>query len=366
MKHYDLAVVGGSFSGLACARSAAAKGVRTVVYERKQTPGAYTQSTGIFVKEIAESFGLPAHLTRKINGIRLYSPRLDSVDLHSEHYYFLATDTTGVLDWMARQVKIAGGLVRCGEKVDAIVRTPQRLLLTRQNTSCSYLVGADGVTSTVARQFHLGTHKHFLLGAECVVTGFERLDPDYLHVFLDARYAPGYIGWLLHGVHHTQVGVAVQYPKRPALEPFLLHLQRHFGGSIKVLGKRGGFIPCGGVVRPFAGDRVCLLGDAAGTVSPLTAGGIHPAIDIGERLGAAVADYIHYQGAAPHQVIEEALPDYRFKRYLRLLNRHIVPPNWLLNACLGNPVFQRMAQIIFFHHRGLLCKEAWREILSSR
>lgn len=366
MKHYDLAVVGGSFSGLACAQSAAIKGARTIVFERKKTPGAYTQSTGLLVKEIAESINVPRHLTRKIHGIRLYSPNMQCVDLYSDNYYFLATNTGGVLDWMARQVKIAGGLVRCGEKVDAIFRRSDRFVLTRQNTSCSYLVGADGVNSSVARQFDLGVNQSVLLGAEYAVAGFDRLDPDYLHVFLDSDHAPGYIGWLLHGVDHTQVGVAVQYPRRPDLKAFVVHLLGHFGGGAEILGKRGGFIPCGGIVRPFAGEHICLLGDAAGMVSPLTAGGIHPAIDIGQRLGQAVADYLNYHGAAPPQAIAGLVPDYTFKRCLRRLHGRFAAPNWLLNACLGNRAFQRLAKIIFFHHRGLFCKEAWREILLKR
>lgn len=120
MQHYDLAVAGGSFSGLVCAQRAAENGLRTIVYERKQSPGVYTQSTGIFVKEAAELLGLPGHLTRKIPGIRLYSPDMACIDLKSEDYYFQATDTGGVLDWMAGQVEKSGGVVRCGEKVGAI------------------------------------------------------------------------------------------------------------------------------------------------------------------------------------------------------------------------------------------------------
>jgi digeranylgeranylglycerophospholipid reductase len=363
MKHYDLAVIGGSFSGLACAKSAAASGLKTIVFERKQSPGAYTQSTGIFVKEIAETLNLPQHLTKKISGIRLYGPNMQSIDLCSEHYYFLATDTGGVLDWMARQLKIAGGHIRCGSNVDNIINQDKRTIIPKENISCSYLVGADGAKSKTAQYLQLGRNRQFLLGAEYEVEGLENLDPDFLHVFLDSTYASGYIGWVLHGVNHTQIGTAVNYPQRPDVKGFLLHLLQYFGGSATVINRRGGAIPCGGIVQPFAMGNACLLGDAAGMVSPLTAGGIHPAIELGEQLGKAISDYLLFGGDKPEQCLENIMPNYHFKQPLRWLYSHCPPPNWLLNACIGNPLFQRIAQVTFFHHRGLFCKAAWKEIL---
>ena len=51
---YDLAIVGGSFAGLVCARSAALRGLRTVVLERQPAPGHRMHTTGLLVKEVAE------------------------------------------------------------------------------------------------------------------------------------------------------------------------------------------------------------------------------------------------------------------------------------------------------------------------
>lgn len=42
----DLGIVGASFAGLSCARAAAARGLRTVVYDRKPRPGARIRTTG--------------------------------------------------------------------------------------------------------------------------------------------------------------------------------------------------------------------------------------------------------------------------------------------------------------------------------
>ena len=363
MQHWDLGVVGGSFAGLACAWGAAAHGASVAVFERKKRAGSHTQSTGIFVKEVAEQLSIPSKLTRQICGVRLYAPNMRSFDLFSPGYYFLATNTCEVLDWLASQVQLAGGTVCVGQKVEDIVALPDRVFLSKQNASLRYLVGADGAQSIVSQQCQLGVNKKFLRGAEYELQGFDNVDKDFLHVFLDSHCAPGYIGWLLHGVEHVQVGVAGNGAVRARLNLFLKKLHNQFGGHYEIVGGRGGLIPCGGIVRPYARDRVCLLGDAAGMVSPLTAGGIHPSIQIGKELGKAVSRYLYSGGPLPQDAVRAMIPSYALKKHMRTTFDYLLPPNHILNFALGSRVFKHIAQIIFFHNRGLFSSEAWREIV---
>ena len=88
---FDLVIVGASFAGLVAARTAAMRGLRVAVLDKKPEPGAQVHTTGILVKEAADSLDLPVQLTRKIRGVRLYGPSMDSVDL----------DSPGV--WVARK-----------------------------------------------------------------------------------------------------------------------------------------------------------------------------------------------------------------------------------------------------------------------
>ena len=101
IQRYDLIIVGGSFAGLACARTAALRGLKVAVVDGKSEPGARVRTTGIVVKEASDDFDLPAHLMRKVRGVRLYAPNDRSVDLSAPGYFFQATDTPGVLRWMA-------------------------------------------------------------------------------------------------------------------------------------------------------------------------------------------------------------------------------------------------------------------------
>jgi flavin-dependent dehydrogenase len=83
MESFDLVIAGAGFAGLACARAAATLGLRTAVLERKSDPGAAPRTTGILVKEVAEEWAIPRRLTRKVQGVRLYSPALRVLDLES-------------------------------------------------------------------------------------------------------------------------------------------------------------------------------------------------------------------------------------------------------------------------------------------
>jgi flavin-dependent dehydrogenase len=97
----DVIIVGAGFAGLTCAQSAARRGLRVRVLERKAAVGANPHTTGLLVKEAAQEWEVPAWLTRKIHGVRLYAPALKWVDLESPGYYFLATDTSALLRWFA-------------------------------------------------------------------------------------------------------------------------------------------------------------------------------------------------------------------------------------------------------------------------
>jgi len=367
LNHFDLAVIGGSFAGLSCAIEAQKNGLKTIVFDKKKSSSAYTQSTGLFVKEIAEQITLPANLIRKIEKVKLYSPNMTALELKAPQYYFIATDTCNVLGHFAQMAIENGVTIVQGENVEAIKQSKSGIQLPQQSVTCDYLVGADGAKSKVASLCGLGQNQEFLSGVEYEVTGFNNLDQNSLQVFLDQKLAPGYIGWLVPGVHYTQVGLAVKHPNKPNIKSFIEKISNHFDvKDIKIITKRGGLIPCGGVVKPYAKQNICLLGDAAGAVSPLTAGGIHPAIEIGKLLGKAINDYLQNQALPPHEAIKKHMPTYTTKKQLRRIFDWFNPSNKFFDIVIGNALFKKIAQTVFFHHRGLLSAAAWKDILKMK
>lgn len=364
-QHYDLLVVGAGFAGLACARRAAELGLKVGVLERQSWPGQTVRTTGLLVREADQMLGAPTALTRRIAGVRLHAPSLRHVDLDAPGYYFAATDTPALLRWCAGEAWRAGADLHFTTPFAGARREPQRILVNGGQWSARYLVGADGARSRVAAALGLGRNREFLLGVEAEFSGLP-LAEDRLHCFVDSALAPGYIGWMFMGVNGlTQVGLACRRPHKPDLAAFLARLAplADFGAA-QLIGRRGGLIPVGGVVGPFAERRALLIGDAAGLVSPLTAGGIHLAFESGGRAAELIAGQLECSRPRPLRRAELEYPRFFWKLKLRRL-LDLRPPNAWLDRLLRHPLLLRLARQVYFHRKGLLSRAGWRALLGK-
>ena len=104
-------------------------------------------------------------------------------------------------------------------------------------------------------------------------------------------------------------------------------------------------------MRPVAGPRVLLVGDAAGMVSPVTAGGIHTALKHGLAAGHAIADFLNGRAEDPSGWFVRSYPRFRTKRLLRFLFDHF-QSDALFNLVLGTKPVRMAASIVYFHHKG--------------
>jgi flavin-dependent dehydrogenase len=366
---YDLAIAGAGFAGLVAAHRAARRGLKVVVLERKAEIGRPVHTTGILVAEAMEALAaelgaVPAALVRAVPGIRLYAPSLRSTDLFRAGYAFHATDTPGLLRWLADTAMRAGAELRLGcdlvggEQHAAGVK----LRLAGATLEATWLLGADGAKSQIAEMFGLGRNRRFLVGLEAEFAGAAGIDERLLHTFLDGSLAPGYIGWVVPGCGITQVGIAARRAERPQFDAFVARVATLFDFSrAELVARRSGAIPCGGVVRPAAAGRVVLVGDAAGMVSPLTAGGIYTAVRFGARAADSIVDRLAGTGPDPALALPREYPKFRIKRWLRRA-LDLGPPNWLVNLAIGTPPMQALARLVYFHTRGLGSKAAWKDL----
>ncbi|MEG3190847.1 NAD(P)/FAD-dependent oxidoreductase [Lysobacter sp. D1-1-M9] len=354
----DVVIVGASFAGAACAIAAAQRGLRVVVLERKHDPGDKLRTTGIIVKEAAEQTLLghiPAAMTRRIEEVRLYAPSLKQIALAAPGYYFLTTDTPAVMRWLADQMRVHGVDLRLGCSFTSAERAAGGWQVDGVGTT-RYLVGADGARSRVARRCGLGEVRQFLYGIEYEFPGASLAESGALHCFISKRYAPGYIGWIAQSPTGVQAGLALRHDpahaRVPDIDGFLLRvgqaggLRRH----LKPGHTRAGLIPCSGPVFDMARDRAILIGDAAGIVSPVTAGGIHSAWEHGWAVGRGIAAYLRDDGGAPEQVAIEAAPRFRTKRALRWAFDRL-QFDWPFDLLLYSPPLRWAAKQVYFHKR---------------
>lgn len=358
----DVLIVGASFAGCACAIRAAQLGLKVRLIDRKTDVGAKLHTTGIIVCDAINSNPflqtIPLELTRRIETIRLFSPALSEVVLRSPGYYFLATDTPNLMRWLVAQAAQAGVEVRLGAAFTAAKAVADRIEVA-DHVSTRFLVGADGPQSKVARSFGLSEVRQFLYGVEHELAGTGVPDDDALYCFLTRRYARGYIGWAFQGTHAVQIGTAVRYrtvdgkaDALPELNAFFKHvspvLPLHGAQRAAV---RAGLIPCGGLVKHFARERVLLVGDAAGLVSPVTAGGIHTAWKHGWHMGEAIALHLLRGGPDPGEVARQTYTRFTLKRVLRWGFDHF-QYDWIFNALLHTKAMRAAAQQVYFHRRG--------------
>ena len=355
---WDLIVVGASFAGAACALAAAEYGLRVCVLERKRDPGIRLHTTGIIVREAAEGTWLsrlPSHLVHRVEGVRLYAPGLRRMRLAREDYYFLTTDTPNVMRWLADELRDAGVSLRLGAPFQHAARGGDGWDVQGAGTA-AFVVGADGAKSRVAERTGLDRVRDFLYGVEYEFDGMRLADGDALHCFLSRTYAPGYIGWAAQGPTGVQLGLARRHRSAATPAPDMAGFLRHVAPVIGIAADarpdaiRAGLVPCGGPLRRIADRGVILTGDAAGIVSPLTAGGIHSAWRHGWTVGEAIACHLRRAGPAPETVAQATVPRYRVKRVLRRAFDRL-QADWPFDLLIGSAPLRWAAERVYFHGR---------------
>lgn len=353
---WDVIVVGASFAGAACALAAREYGLRVCVLERKRDPGIKLHTTGIIVREAAEGTWLsrlPPRLVHRVEGVRLHAPNLRCMRLSRPEYYFLATDTPGVMRWLAGELREAGVELRLATSFQQAEREGDGWNV-RDAGRTRFLVGADGAKSRVAERTGLGRVRDFLYGVELEFDGMRLAQADALHCFLSKAFAPGYIGWALQAPTGVQVGLASRYRGTrspvPDADAFLRHVAPVIGidARRKPDAVRAGLVPCGGPIREIAADGAILTGDAAGIVSPLTAGGIHSAWKHGWAVGEAIARHLRHGGPPPEPVARRAVPGYRAKRLLRRAF-DTLQMDWPFDLLIGTPALRWAAERVYFN-----------------
>jgi flavin-dependent dehydrogenase len=355
---YDVTVVGAGLAGLQCARLLGLRGLRVLLVDRKASLADRIQTTGIFVRKTWEDFPLPEEqLGKPIRRVTLYSPRGRALRLNAAHDEFRIGRMSWIYLHLLEQCCRAGVRFLAESQLLSSEPIPAGTLLTlehkrqRERITTRYVVGADGPRSTVARLFGLDRNHEFLTGIEDIVPDTTGSEPS-LHCFLDPRLAPGYIAWVVNDGEEAHVGVAGyrdRFQPVEALRQFRARVGMLAGG--KAIERRGGLIPVNGILRRIANTQALLVGDAAGAVSPLTAGGLDAAM----RLSTFAADVIarHLDGdsaALPEYSGAHFRPRFVARRWMRHALRAAQHPLLLEAACamLRTGPFRALAAHVFF------------------
>ncbi|WDO10004.1 NAD(P)/FAD-dependent oxidoreductase [Streptomyces murinus] len=295
----DVLVVGAGLAGLNTATLLARQGHDVLLVERRTNLAGAIRTTGIFVRKTLDDFPLPPDcLGPPIRRVVLYPPDLRRpVSLTSPRDEYRVGDMAPLYEATAATAVAAGVRVALGTRYAG--RQGDIFHLAGRDGPAAvrarFIVGADGARSRVARDLALDRNHHLIVGAEEVFELPGSDQPPTFHCVLDPSIAPGYLAWVINDGQHAHVGVAGYADRYP---DGLRRAMERFSGSApgltgierpETVERRAGPIPVGGLLRRISCADGLLVGDAAGAVSPLTAGGLDPCLRQ-SQLAAEVLD----------------------------------------------------------------------------
>lgn len=359
---HDVIIAGAGLAGLQTARTIAQQGGRVLLIDRKQHLDSFVHTTGIFVRQTLESFSLPDDaLGRPIRRVVLHSPDGKRLELESPHDEFRIGDMRALYRYLLQQCERAGVdfasgtsyLGSEGDKQWSLVRCA-----SRARTWCErvrFVVGADGARSRVAADLGLDRNERFITGVEEVHEETRTGVTPQLHVFVDPQLAPGYIGWLTEegSMIHLGAGGVGRFDAPRSIEALRRRATRILGVELgRPAERRGGLIPAGGVLERIASRRGLVVGDAAGAVSPLTAGGLDGALRLSEYAAGTINEALVSCDSSKLLRYRGDLLRTRFvsRLWMRALLERVKSPLAveLGFAALSLPVLQPFVRHVFF------------------
>lgn len=360
MNSCDVAIVGAGLAGLETARLLAEAGLEVVLIDRKESLFEKIHTTGIFVRRTFAEFDLPEEgLGDPIRHIVLKSPSGKSLPLTASRDEFRVGKMGVLYSALLEKAQEAGvawwpltsftGLDVGEDHTTLILKSDGEVI----KLEARYVVAADGATSKVAPALGLEENTKWIVGAETVRPSSLAEASPHFDLTVDAKLAPGYLAWVVDDGHERHIGVAGAGENyQPAEQLRRYERQLWIAGDAPLIERRGGRIPVGGVLRNISNARGLSVGDAAGAVSPLTAGGLDPCLRL-SRLAAdvIVGQLLHDEADAYKRYSGE---HFRSRFSTRLLLRRLLEAarfNWLANLgmwVLRTPPGRKFAAKLFF------------------
>ena len=292
-KFYDVIIVGAGPAGSYIAYELASSGHDVAVFEEKSASGLNVCCTGIISTECFQSLGLGTDvILNDVNSAKFFSPSGKCLRFQTERVQAYVVNRLLLDKALACKAQSQGAKYFFSSPVIDIIPGKDSI---RAETSCSgareifsarAVVLANGFRPKLPRKLGLGKIENLLLGAQAEI---EVKNVDEFEVYFGQEIAPGAFAWLVPtSANKAHVGLLATSQAKLHLQKFLdnLFCQGRTTSREVEIGQKA--VPVGTLARSY-GNRVLVIGDAAGQVKPTTGGGIYFG-HLGARIAAQVLD----------------------------------------------------------------------------
>jgi len=302
----DVVVVGAGPAGSHMAYRLAKEGWSVTLLEEHHVVGRPVQCAGLVSQRVLDMAGTTKMVTHKLGGATVWSPGLKKLKFAASETRAFVISREQLDFLLAERAASAGVYIQTGHKFVGITRKsggPTGILEIevevdgsdeRKRLEAKVLVGADGVTSAVARKLRLRRPIEMLPAYETEIP-FADASTDEVEIYLGNALAPGFFGWSIpDGEGNVRVGVGMNARYgMTALDGYRVlvrQMEKNYGRPLPspVRSIVSG-IPIGLVPR-ISTEGGLLVGDAAAQVKPLSGGGIFTGMRAAEIGSQVVSD----------------------------------------------------------------------------
>jgi geranylgeranyl reductase family protein len=332
---YEVTVVGGGPIGSYTARRLAETGHNVLVLEKKRRAGEAVCCTGIVGIECVNAFNIDDRLIiSKVNGARLFPPSGRPLFIQRQEPQACVLDRVAFDVDMAECAMAAGAEYSFSNRVTDINITGEGVTVhvtgngKYTEVKSKAVVIAAGFTPSLLQRLGLGTYGDFTIGAqvEVATNGIEDVEVYF------GEMAPGFFAWIVPTTPPlARIGLLMRKTPGTYLRSWLKKLESDGKIPASAAEPCFGAIPLKPPPRTY-GERLIVVGDAAGQVKPTSGGGIYYGL-----LGADIAS------TTLHEALEDGdLSARRLARYERgwkkKLGRELTVGYW------ARRIFERLSE----------------------
>jgi len=287
-KSYEVIIIGAGPAGSYAACELASAGHSVAVLDNKSAAGLNICCTGIISAECFNAFGISSEvILRRVNSASFFLPSGKSTRLSSENVDVCIVDRSCFDRAISDKAQTNGATYYFStDCTDINIEDDKAIVETSCNNNkqifCARaVILATGQDLRLHHKLGLGKFRHFAVGAQ---TEVYTDTIDEVEVYFSQQLAPKFFAWLVPtSPGKALAGLISSSHAKLHLENFLqssLCKGRLTRSNIKVRQK---LIPLCALPHS-AGERILVIGDAAGQIKPTTGGGIY----LG-NLGAQIA-----------------------------------------------------------------------------